>query len=67
MASPATSGEATPEPAVDQIVTLFRSRLKPTAGDEYEETADAMLDGRGACPASSTSRRSRLMTANACR
>jgi heme-degrading monooxygenase HmoA len=27
----------------DQVVTVFRSRLAPSAGDEYEATADRML------------------------
>ncbi len=39
-----------PEPAPDQIVTIFRSRLKTTAGDEYEETAEAMLDAARRMP-----------------
>jgi heme-degrading monooxygenase HmoA len=37
-------------PAPDQIVTVFRSRLKPAAGHEYEETAEAMLDAARRMP-----------------
>jgi heme-degrading monooxygenase HmoA len=32
-----------PESAPDQIVTVFRSRLKATAGQAYEDTARVML------------------------
>lgn len=30
--------------AAGQVVTVFRNRLAPTAGSEYHETAEAMLD-----------------------
>jgi len=31
-------------PAAGQVVTVFRSRLRDTAGHEYESTAAAMFD-----------------------
>jgi heme-degrading monooxygenase HmoA len=39
-----------PEPAPEQIVTVFRSRLTADAGDEYDATADAMLEAARAMP-----------------
>jgi heme-degrading monooxygenase HmoA len=39
-----------PDHEAGQVVTVFRSRLKPTAGDEYEHTADAMLAAASRMP-----------------
>jgi len=39
-----------PDPAAGHVVTVFRSRLKPTAGQEYEDTALAMLDAAQRMP-----------------
>ena len=35
--------DSRPELTAGQIVTVFRSRLTDTAGDDYETTADALL------------------------